>query len=77
LPIKGPGNGIDQQDLLRRIEQLEKRPTIFQLDPDFSYVIIVPGSTTQEDYDSLCSAVSRYNNVHVISADNVKFLEIT
>lgn len=63
-------------DLERRILQLEQRPTVFQLDPDSSYVVIVPEATTPDEYDSLCSAVSKFDNVFVIQADNIKFLQV-
>jgi hypothetical protein len=64
-------------DLERRVLQLEQRPTVFQLDPEISYVILLPDSTTSDEYESVCSAVSKCNNVFVIQADNIKFLEIS
>lgn len=63
--------------LQQRVEELEKRPDILTLNPDETYVLVVPEDTAPSDYDALTSAVSRYPNVVVLAANDLKFIRIT
>lgn len=64
------------QSVLKRIEALEKRPDILALDPDQDYIILVPRTTTDDDWKALDKALARSPNVVAIEGDSVKIISV-
>ena len=63
-------------EIYRRLNELEARPSVMQLDPDVTYCIIVPEAIPGDDFTALSNAIAKYPNIFLIAADTVRFLEV-
>lgn len=62
--------------LQERVSVLEKKPDILSLNPDETYIVVVPESTLPTDFDSLLKALRQHPNVVLIQADQLKIVSI-
>ncbi len=53
-----------------------KQPKTIELDPNKDYIIVVPGTIAQEQYDQLCLRYQDKSNVVVIASDNISVISI-
>ena len=65
------------EELEARVVVIEGRPNILQLDDSCTYLITVPNSTLDEEFNSLKSALAKYHNAVLVACDHIKIIEIS
>lgn len=74
---KSLGSKVTLNAISDRVLELEKRPDILTLDPEQTYLVLLPESTLPTDFDNLFSVLQKYPNVVLLQADNLKVIQVT
>ncbi len=70
-PVKRAASKIES-----RLVALEARPDIHALNPNETYLVVLPESTPQADFDAMLDALKRCPNVILVASDKLSIVRI-